>query len=60
MSYTPKYAYILERLGANYTHIVWRIFFSLDDDGAAFLVLHIYGVFFVWVFLGLCVTRLAE
>ena len=39
---------------------VWRIFFSLDGDGAAFLVLRLCGVFFVWVVLGLCVTRLAE
>ena len=60
MSHTPKDAYIMERLGVHYTHIVWRIFFSLDGDGAVFLVLGIYGVFFVWAVLGLCVTRLVE
>ena len=54
MPHTPKDAYILERLGVHYTHNVWRIFFSLDGDGAAFLVLRLCGVFFVWVVLGLC------
>ena len=37
VSHTPKDAYILERLGVHYTHNVWRIFFSLDGDGAASL-----------------------